>query len=140
MKRILVGVDGSEGAGRAAKFAAALAKATGATLELLHVYDAPTAVHLGLKAISKEELREMSEGVARGSVEAAERAIAGLVPAEHRFAIGHPEGELVSRAEETKADLVVLGSRGLRDLEGLFLGSVGRRVLARCRCPVTIVP
>ena len=140
MRRILVGVDGSEGAARAARFAAELAKATGATLELLHVYDAPTAVHLGLKAVSKEELSELSEGVARGSVDAAEQAIDGLVPAEHRFAIGHPERELVSRVEETKADLLVLGSRGLRDLEGYFLGSVGRRVLARCPCPVTIVP
>lgn len=140
MKRILVGVDGSDGAGRAARFAAELAKATGATLELLHVYDAPTAVHLGLRALSKAELAEKSEGVAHGSVQAAEEAIGGLVEAEHHMSLGHPEREIVTRAEETSADLVVLGSRGLRDLEGLFLGSVGRRVLATCPCPVTIVP
>lgn len=140
IQKILVAVDGSEGANRAARFAAELAKTVGASLELLHVYDAPTAASLGMRALSKEEVHETSEGVARGSVQAAEKAIGGLVPAEHHFAMGHPEREIVTRAEETNADLVVMGSRGLRNLEGIFLGSVSRRVLTRCPCPVTIVP
>jgi nucleotide-binding universal stress UspA family protein len=140
MKRILVAVDGSEGANRAARFAARLAKDTGAVLELLHVYDAPTAAHLGLRALSKEELSERGESIARGSIDAAEKAIGGLVEAEHHLSMGHPETEIVLRAEEADADLIVLGSRGLRDLEGILLGSISRKVLSRSKRPVTVVP
>jgi nucleotide-binding universal stress UspA family protein len=140
MKRILVAVDGSEGANRAARFAAELARDTGAALELLHVYDAPTAVHLGLRALSKEELSERGESIAHGSIAAAEEAIGGIVGAEHHLALGHPETEIVTRADELDADLIVLGSRGLRDLEGVLLGSVSRKVLSRAKRPVTVVP
>ncbi|HJL17340.1 MAG TPA: universal stress protein [Sandaracinaceae bacterium LLY-WYZ-13_1] len=140
MKRILVAVDGSDGSNRAARFAADLAQGTGAALELLHVYDAPTAVHLGLRALSKEELGEKGEGIAHGSISAAEKAIGGRVAAEHHLTFGHPDKEIVTRAEEIDADLIVLGSRGLRDLEGILLGSVSRKVLARSKRPVTVVP
>lgn len=140
MKRILVAVDGSEGANRAVRFAARLAKATGATLELLHVYDAPTAAQLGLRALSKTEMHERSERIAHGSVAAAEQAVGGLVEARHHASIGHPEREILTRADEIDADLIVLGSRGLGQLEGILMGSVSRRVLAHATRPVTVVP
>jgi len=140
MKRIIVGVDGSEGANRAAGFAAQLAEQTGAALELVHVYDAPTAVELGLRALTKEQLSETGEYVAKGSVEAAEKAIGGRVPVEHHFALGHPAEEIVTRAKETDADLIVIGSRGLGTLKGLLLGSVSKQIVELAERPVTVVP
>ncbi|MCZ7681598.1 MAG: universal stress protein [Sandaracinaceae bacterium] len=112
MKRILVAVDGSDGASRAAHWAAELAKETGAGLELLYVYDAPTAVHLGVRARTPAELSETAESIASGSIAAAESAIGGLAPAAHHLALGHPAREIVARAAHIDADLIVVGSRG----------------------------
>lgn len=137
MKRILVGVDGSEGAARAARWAAELAHRIDATLELVHVYDAPEAVQLGLRGPAEREPK--SEG-ARRALAAAEEAIGGLMPVERYFAAGRPASEIVARAEETEADLVVLGSLGVRSLEGVMLGSVAKVVIERAARPVTVVP
>src|SRR5262245_55069150 len=48
VKKILVGVDGSESSARAARFAANIARMTQADIELVYVYDAPAALQLGL--------------------------------------------------------------------------------------------
>ena len=141
MKRILVAVDGSEAAGRAAHFAAGLAERTGAILELLHVYDAPTAAHLGLRALSKEEIGQRGARIAQGSLQAAEAVIdRQTLRVEHHHAPGHPHTEIVVRAQETGAELIVVGSRGLGAIKGVLLGSVSRKVLERAPCPVTVVP
>ena len=140
MDRILVAVDGSAGAGRAVRFAARLATATDAKLECIHVYDAPTASALGLGSVSKEELARRGEDIGRGSFEKADEAIGGAVIAHHHLAIGHPVQQIVLRAQETKADLIVVGTRGLTNLEGLLIGSVSKRLLALSPCPVTVVP
>jgi nucleotide-binding universal stress UspA family protein len=140
MERILVAVDGSAGAGRAARFAAKLAKAMDAKLECVHVYDAPAASALGLQSLSKEELARRGGDIGRGSFEKADEAIGGVVVARHHLAIGHPVQQLVLRAQETHADLIVVGTRGRTNLEGLLLGSVSKRLLALSPCPVTVVP
>jgi nucleotide-binding universal stress UspA family protein len=56
-----------------------------------------------------------------------------------RAACGRVAAEIAAAAEEHRADLVVLGSRGRSDLGGLLLGSVGHDVLERVHCPVLLV-
>jgi nucleotide-binding universal stress UspA family protein len=51
---------------------------------------------------------------------------------------GDPAGAIVAGAEETAADLIVMGSRGLTPLESVVLGSVSRKVLLRAHCSVLI--
>jgi nucleotide-binding universal stress UspA family protein len=140
MDKILVAVDGSEGADRAARFAADLARTTQAGLELMYVYDAPTAIHLGLRASSEQQLSEAGEAVARGAIANASRAIGENVRAEHHLGLGDPATEIVRRARDTGADLIVVGASGLRGPEGPLLGTVARRVLQLAEVPVTIVP
>ncbi len=43
-------------------------------------------------------------------------------------------------ARNEKADLILIGSRGKTDLEGLIIGSVTHQVLHRSPCPVLVVP
>lgn len=140
MKRLLVAVDGSRSASRAALFAARLARETGATLEMIHVYDAPTAVALGLGALSREDLASRSSHFGEGHFEAAETVIGDLIEPLRYVALGHPAEQIVLRADETGADLIVIGTRGQSDLKGLLLGSVSRRVVFLTKCPVTVVP
>ena len=52
---------------------------------------------------------------------------------------GDPASAIVKRAREAKADLVVLGSRGLGTIKGLLLGSVSNKVISTAECSVVTV-
>jgi nucleotide-binding universal stress UspA family protein len=137
-KTIIVPVDGSEGANKAAKFAGVLARQAGAELTLMHVYDAPTASAMGLARQSREEMEHIKEEIAKGSFQAAEKELEGM-PVKHYVTLGHPSHEIVSYAQQVKADLIVMGSRGQSQMEGLLLGSVSDRVVHHAHCAVTVV-
>ncbi|RMH04971.1 MAG: universal stress protein [Nitrospirae bacterium] len=55
------------------------------------------------------------------------------------LAHGHVAETLVRQAEKRQSDLVIVGSRGLSDIEGYLLGSVSRKVLAHAPCPVLTI-
>jgi nucleotide-binding universal stress UspA family protein len=46
---------------------------------------------------------------------------------------------IVARAEKHGADMIVVGSRGLGDIEGLLRGGVSHRVETLAKCPVLVV-
>lgn len=140
MKRIVVPVDGSEGAGKAARFAAELAAATHAELVLLHVFDAPAVAQMGLEALDRDGVARAEEYVAKGSFDAARAAIGDMsVTIKTHSDIGHPAHGIVAYAGSSAADLVVMGTRGRSEIAGLLLGSVSEYVLRHAPCPVTVV-
>ena len=49
---------------------------------------------------------------------------------------GVPYNKIVKKAEEEKADLIVMSTRGRSGIEQIMLGSVTARVVARAGCPV----
>jgi nucleotide-binding universal stress UspA family protein len=53
---------------------------------------------------------------------------------------GVPTDLILAQAENSRVDLIVLGSHSRSPLSHLFLGSVADGVLPRARCPVLIVP
>jgi nucleotide-binding universal stress UspA family protein len=52
---------------------------------------------------------------------------------------GDPAKAIVARARREKADLLVMGSRGLGALKGLVLGSVSHSVAQQAKIPVMLV-
>jgi nucleotide-binding universal stress UspA family protein len=56
-----------------------------------------------------------------------------------RFETGRPAEIILSVVDEEKADMIVLGARGLGPVKELLLGSVSHRVLAHAPCPTLIV-
>ena len=60
----------------------------------------------------------------------------GVTKIEKRIVEGHPAHEIVTLAEEAGVEMLFVGSRGVSDLKGLFLGSVSHKVmhLAPCTC------
>lgn len=54
-------------------------------------------------------------------------------------AIGNPARELLKQAGKSKADLIVMGTRGLSDISGLVLGSVSHKVIHLAKCPCLTV-
>ena len=71
------------------------------------------------------------------------KKMAKLVPedihVETEALLGNPAEVVVEEAEEEHYDLVVMGSRGLGKIKGIFMGSVSQQVVQECKCPVLVI-
>lgn len=56
-----------------------------------------------------------------------------------RILEGPAAAAICNVAEVEKADMIIMGSRGRNDLEGLLLGSCTHRVLRTAPCPVLVI-
>ncbi|MEU4643481.1 universal stress protein [Micromonospora sp. NPDC023814] len=135
---VVVGVDGSPSSLVAAEHAARAAVLRSRPLHLVHGYLHPLGYgvpvnpyDLGLPAPT-EQGQKMLEQTAADLVE----RWPGLT-VEVRQVAGGPGATLVE--ESRRAELVVVGSRGLGGFAGLLLGSVGTQVAAHAHCPVLVV-
>jgi nucleotide-binding universal stress UspA family protein len=139
--RIVVGVDGSESARRAVRWAAREARDRRARLELVSAWHLPSygeslAAVMSAEDLMKELIRDAEDLL--GEARDAARVEAPDVPIETHAIEGQPATVLMEAAEG--ASLLVLGSRGLGGFRGLLLGSVSTECAHRARCPVVIVP
>ena len=135
-KTILNPVDGSAHSKRATQYAIELAKQFDSQIILLHChsrYPAILAEPYFQQAVNK--IIKASEELVIPFVELLDQS-----EVEHDVRILEgPTGERiadVARIEEV--DLIVMGSRGVSDFEGLILGSVAHQVLHKSDCPVFI--
>ena len=140
--RILVPVDGSAPANRAAVFAAALARGRDdASIILLNVQSLETLDVSDISAVmSVKSDRQLA---ARRSKTALRKAVRickdAQVKFETRAELG-PIADTIDRlARELGADQIVIGSRGLGALGRLILGSVATKVARLARVPVTLI-
>ncbi|GGL13693.1 universal stress protein [Sphaerisporangium melleum] len=134
---IIVGVDGSPHSEAALEFAFEQAKLRGARLHAVHAWAMPAFSPLAagytdvFKDVFESATRQAGQWLAAWRQEHPEVTVAETV------VCGHPTPALVEASE--KADLVVVGSRGLGGFKGAVLGSVGHGVLHGAHCPVAIV-
>lgn len=136
-RKILVPIDGSEHSKHALQYALELSHCQGAQIVLLHSYGRiPMLIGGEARVQLTRELLEESEKLFEPFAVTVREA--GLEPA---FIIqeGRPENVIVDEAQKGGFDLIVMGSRGLSDIEGVVLGSVAHRVLAAAHCPVLVV-
>jgi universal stress protein A len=138
VKRILVGVDGSEGSRRAATVARDMARAFGAELTLLHVVEPlPSAALTAFdEPHSALYARQVRDGSALLSALADELGVSG---AEQVIDMGRAADVICREADERSADLIVVGSHGHGPAARLLIGSVGSRVASLANRSVTIV-
>jgi nucleotide-binding universal stress UspA family protein len=134
MRTIVVGVDGSDHARRALRWAIDEAKLRGATLHLVHSWRFPPPVPLPDGGLAPADI----EGVAQAVLDDASALVPDGVAIRREIAADHPAHSLVRASEG--ADLLVVGARGLGGFKGLLLGSVSEQVVHHARCPVVIVP
>jgi nucleotide-binding universal stress UspA family protein len=142
MKRILAPTDFSEPSVEAMTTAIAFARSFGAIIEVLHVaieatYTLPPPVDVA--TLPLDMARVMDQANASLAEEEA-RVRAGGVPCESTLLVGRPDSEIVAHADETHADLIVMGTHGHSRLSHVLLGSVAERVVQHARCPVLVVP
>ncbi len=143
--KILVCIDGSENALKAAEAACELAKKFDSKVTLIDVYTPVPAYSSHLAAIEVapvyEEFDPAVEQRMHDTVEHRTGKIftdAGL-KYDTRREIGHPVDKIVDAAANENADLIVMGSRGLGDFQRFLLGSVSDGVLHHAHCPVLII-
>lgn len=142
-RNVVVGTDGSETAERAVREAAELAGAFGARLTVVTAY-APG------EGVSPQELEAAPEDVrwrlvdAGGAEDLATHAKqvareAGATDVQTRVASGDPASALIDVAEDTLADVIVVGSKGMTGASRFVLGSVPNKVSHHAPCDVLIV-
>ena len=142
-KRIVVGTDGSETAQVAVAHAAALAKAHGAALEIVSAYEPVPSDRL--REESTQVPGDVSYGVGpRGDVNAnldnaAAKALSDGIEVNTHPREGDPADAILDVAEETGADLVVVGNKGMTGARRFLLGSVPNKVSHHAPCGVYIV-
>jgi universal stress protein A len=141
--KILVPVDFSEPSRSALTYAAQLARAFDATIDVLHVWEVPVFVppEFGMSAgpdLSLSELtRQNAERLLAAFVEdAAKRGI--HVQAAHTLA-GVPSMTIVDAAKAGNYDLIVIGTHGRTGLSRALIGSVAERVVRHSSCAVLTV-
>ncbi|XVH31965.1 universal stress protein [Haloferacaceae archaeon DSL9] len=139
LDRFVVATDGSDSAQRALRLAIALARDTGATLDIVHVVD--TRVDYDNDIIRPDVLADALERDGEAIVEAAAAAAdaAGLV-AETTVAFGTPSEQLLSRATSVDADLILVGRHGSPGLKQALLGSTADAVVRLSSIPVVLCP
>ncbi|MDG7006834.1 MAG: universal stress protein [Nitrososphaerota archaeon] len=141
--KIIVAFDGSADSTKAVRLAASLASKNDSSVILVHVYHSPA---IGLSAASGMPIPDY------GDLEDAAKASGQSVLSKGiQFAKGlgiTARGELIEApsvveaivnfSASEKADLIVVGTRGMTGFKQLILGSVSSGLVSHARCPVLV--
>ncbi|WP_299410113.1 universal stress protein [uncultured Roseobacter sp.] len=142
-RQIIVGLDGSEKAKKAAQIACDLAKHYAGNVTLIHVPHAESAAfivgevagyhaavsHPNFAEIEKAGQQILDEGLKIASD-------IGCKSVQTQMPHGDAATEILLHADEIGADLIVTGRRGLSGISSLILGSTTQKInrLAKCAC------
>lgn len=131
---MVVGVDGSDNAEHALRWASAKADTIGPITPVV-AYDVPA--HRGIRRNRDVDLatsRTEAEAQLRAAIAATEPSLEG----HGRVLVGHPATTLLDAAAD--ADLLVLGTRGQSGLASTLLGSVSAHCASHASVPVAVIP
>jgi nucleotide-binding universal stress UspA family protein len=128
LETIVVGTDGSDTAAKAVEEAAQLAGATGAVLHIVTAFEPLRGDRFSPDA-QADSVLDAACGAAR---------IAGAEPKPHAQR-GDPAEAILTVAEQEGADLIAVGSKGMRGGRRFLLGSVPNKVSHHASCSVLIV-
>jgi nucleotide-binding universal stress UspA family protein len=142
LNRLLAATDLSDPARHAADRAARIAGETGASLDLVHVAslapleelrrfaaNIPAELEQRILDAAREEVRELAAALLQHhGVSAGVRVVSGPLLA-----------QLAAQADETSADLIVLGAHGASFMRHLLLGSTAERMISRASRSMLVV-
>ena len=145
-EQIVVGTDGSTGANIAVDAAIELARLSGGSLHVVHAHKVLTGFQLSTAAdvgIAPVDVGETNDALrAEGQRicdEVVERAASAGVNVVTHCVGADPADALMRVAEETGADLLVVGNRGMAGARRFVLGSVPNKVSHHCATNLLIV-
>ena len=134
-ERILVAVDGSPRSEKTVEIAIDLARRYGSGVTVVHV---------------REYERYEGDDVDMGPPVPADKLVQDVLDAFRgrgvdahgeirRVSSGDTPEQIVSVAKQARADLIVMGSRGMTEWKSLLLGGVANKVVHHATCPVLLV-
>jgi len=124
MKKILVGVDGSEYSKNALKETIEVAKKFSAEVTAVNVYHVPSGQDLSQKILKKAEVM-LEDGEVKFNL------VSVLSPNTPKV--------ITDMAEHEKLDLIVVGSRGMGAVKAYLIGSVCNKICYDSPVSVLIV-
>jgi nucleotide-binding universal stress UspA family protein len=140
-KKIVVGVDGSEASKHALRWAVDEARLRNARVVAIHAWDAPVLPALPVLRSHPEYVALVAK-IRAAAEELVRRAVKDVVgrtedvDVEAAAIEGHVASVLLSAA--SKAELLVVGSRGDGGFVDLLLGSVTHQCVSHATCPVLV--
>ena len=139
MKRILVGVDGSESSKKATRLAVDIALRFGAKVILAHVVPRltlpPDVYGLTPEDVERQHVAYGEKLLADALAEIAQPE----VTLDTAVLLGDPAESLAQAADAESADLIVVGSRGRGAVARIMVGSVSDRLVHIGNRPVLVV-
>jgi nucleotide-binding universal stress UspA family protein len=140
--KTLLAVDGSDNSYEAVHIMNYLARAE--QLTLLHALDVPRPAYPEMLPEVAEEIYKTLEQSMKEDGERLLKRVESLLPLHagpttKQLRIGSPAKIILSMAEEQKADLIVIGARGLGPIKERLFGSVSHRILTLAPCATLIV-
>jgi nucleotide-binding universal stress UspA family protein len=135
-EKILLAVDGSPSSEVATQAAIGFVEKTGASVEVVHVREhmISSRAGSGLDLETRDEAAALLSGVVDKLKEAGVTAHGAMRQAPPSR-VAH---EIIAAADETGADLIVVGNRGLSSFSGMLLGSVSNKLVHLAGCPVLV--
>ena len=140
--KTLLAVDGSDNAYESVHVMKYMARSE--QLTLLHALNVPRPAYPMMVSEAAEELYTALEQSMREDGERLLNRVQSLLPLHagpttKHLRVGSPTEVILSMAEEQKADLIVMGARGLGPIKERLLGSVSHRILTLAPCATLIV-
>jgi nucleotide-binding universal stress UspA family protein len=135
VRRIVLATDGSEASAKALKFVLTKFQPDHSTgkdrrapihVSVLHIL--PLVMYPGLKEASKKMLEQ-----------SVQKLINARFTAEPLCYLGNPAEKIMKTASQQKADLIVMGAKGLGAIARFLIGSVSTRVVQHANCAVLVV-
>jgi nucleotide-binding universal stress UspA family protein len=148
-KTIVVGTDFSDTANQAVTEAAELAKACGAKVHIVTAFKPAMTASVAASSLEamayggSDVLQEVESKIADEVESTLQRMAKDLgkdgVSVKTHCCAGEPADALIDVAESTKADLIVIGNRGMGGVKRFVLGSVPNKISHHAPCSVLIV-
>jgi len=141
IKELLVPVDGSDNANRAAVFALELAQAMQVGVRLFYVFPAASVEIIGMAGMSRSDIDQAAQAAAQRAFDATKAAIGDGkgVAVESETSIGDPAEEIIRYTEDNDHVMTVVGRRGLSRIQSMMVGSVSDKVIRHAKGPVTLI-
>ncbi len=139
--KILTAIDFSENSEYAFDYALTLAKQFDGELTIMHVINEPVDLRgFYVPHISFEQLeKEIEEGANKMMEKFCGTRLGDFTKFTTTIVSGIPYEEIIRKAEEIGASLIVVGTHGRTGLDHLIFGSTAERVVRSASCPVLTI-
>jgi universal stress protein A len=140
-EKILTAIDFSDSSDFAFEYALTLARQFQSELTVMHVINEPVDLRgFYVPHISFEQLeKEIEEGAEKMMEKFCQTKMGDFSGYTTTVVAGIPYEEIIRKAEETGASLIVLGTHGRTGIDHLIFGSTAERVVRGAACPVLTI-